>query len=789
MKNLLGRLMSRPFDELKGIAATWATLTRDPNPPQNDLAVAVYHTMVDRSAARAVWEALDPEVRSFVTWLLGQRNMLALVDDLPGHLKQPAEEITPILGRTRRAGLVDVDEVLVRGSRVVSSGDNLYAWAGKSQTEAVRRRVVSIAAESAKVLREILDESKAPVPFEESFSALLNRLEQEDVQRVASTWKLPETSRYYKSELIGVMSEFVATGQGRNLLLAAVPQHSQSLFAFLESNEGRSSASEVKSHFEWAERDLRLAVVPLVQRALVWDVLSDGRRYLFIPCDLLRGSQKSVSKITSLGQPKVETTAPYGHESRLPYEMSWDLLTLLASAAQQELSLTLQDGRITKRHAKKINDAFLHPADMKGGTDYIDVLVHLSRTLGLLAESQGERSALIVTPKAEDWVNLSFDAQRRRLYGLWQEDRKWAEPATYGTIYWWNSDLTGARKRLAQHLVELSPMQWVSVDAFLRRIHTVEPFLIWTQDELVGRFGLRALQGFRSQWFDIEGRIIADMLRTMLFWLGAVEVGRDKQKRFISFRVTEEGMSLMSSTSPGRSEAQNPKSKIQNMPSNAVKGPKSLLVQPNFEVLVLAPESQVVWNLIRAADLVRHDRVSAYVLNKESVLRGIESGLTPEAIKQFLEVSSGKGLPQNVAHSIDDWSRLAKRVAISQATLLEVESEALLDEMMASRKTRKYITRRLSPTVAIANLSGLSEGGREDSAQKLLRELRAIGYFPRTSQPDSDTAAPDAGEQSAQAPVTSITDRKAPRGRARRVEESGPSEGKGAKSKMRTGTS
>lgn|GEM_PF-1927429 len=781
MKNLLGRLMSRPFDELKAIAATWATLTRDPNPPQNDLAVAVYHTMVDRSAARAVWEGLDPDVRSFVTWLLGQRNMLALVDDLPGHLKQPYEEITPVLERTRRVGLVDVDEVLVRGSRVVSSGDNLYAWAGKSQTEAVRRRVVSVAAESAKVLREILEESKAPPPFDESFSALLNRLEQEDVQRIASTWKLPETSRYYKSELIGVMSEFVATGQGRNLLLAAVPQHSQSLFAFLESSEGKAGAFDVKSHFEWAERDLRLAALPLVQRALVWDVLSEERRYLFIPCDLLRGSQKSVSKITSLGQPKVETTAPYSHESRLPYETSWDLLTLLASAAQQELSLTLQDGRITKRHAKKLNDAFLHPTDMKGGTDYIDVLVHLARTLGLLAESQGERSALTVTPKAEDWVNLSFDSQRRRLYGLWQEDRKWAEPATYGTIYWWNSDLTGARKRLAQHLVELAPMQWVSVDAFLRRIHTVEPFLIWSQDELVGRFGLRALQGFRSQWFEIEGRIIADMLRTMLFWLGAVEVGRDKQKRFISFRVTEEGMSLMSNGSPGRSEASNPKSKTQS--------PKSLLVQPNFEVLVLAPESHVVWDLIRTADLVRHDRVSAYVLNKESVLRGIESGLTPDAIKQFLEVSSGKGLPQNVAHSIDDWSRLAKRVAISQATLLEVESEALLDEMMASRKTRKYITRRLSPTVAIANLSALSEGGREDSVQKLLRELKAIGYFPRASQLDSDTSTSDAAEQPTQAPVTSITDRKAPRSRARRVEDPGSSEGKGAKSKMRTGTS
>ncbi|MEO6457339.1 MAG: hypothetical protein ABIO92_03550, partial [Chloroflexia bacterium] len=113
MKNLLGRLMSRPFDELKAIANTWGTLTRDPNPTQNDLAIAAYHTMVDRSAVRAVWGNLEPESRAFVSWLLDQRNMLALVDDLPALLDTPPDESSALLERNRRIGLVDVDEVLV----------------------------------------------------------------------------------------------------------------------------------------------------------------------------------------------------------------------------------------------------------------------------------------------------------------------------------------------------------------------------------------------------------------------------------------------------------------------------------------------------------------------------------------------------------------------------------------------------------------------------------------------------------------------------------------------------
>lgn len=725
MKNLLGRLMSRPLDELKSIANTWGALTRDPNPSQNDLAIAAYHAMVDPSAMRGVWESLDPEMRSFILWLLNERNMLALVDDLPGHLDRPQEEIAPLLERIRMVGLIDVDEALVRGTRVVSSGDNLYAWGARNPTEAVRRKVVSISAEAGKVLNAIIDESKRPAPFEDTFIALLQGLEQEQVQKIAATWKLPEAARYYKSELIGAMGEFLATGQGRHILLSALSPASQKAFEFIEGQGGKTRATQLRNNFEWDEREFRAAMIPLVQRALVWDVLEGNTRHLFVPSDILgssrTGSQPgalSASHTNRIPLPKMDAPTPYASESRLPYEMAWDLLTLLATASEDDISLTLQDTRITKRIAKRINDSFLHPADLKDGTAYIDIIVHMAQTLGLLVEKDGEQPALALTPKAEDWARLSFAAQRRRLFGLWQEDRKWAEPATYGTIYWWNSDLTGGRKNLVSHLLELPVGQWIQAEAFLRKIHMTEPFIIWSQDELVRRFGLRALQGFRSQWFNIEGRIVADMLKTMLHWLGAVELGRDKQKRLLSFRVTEEGRELLDPESA----------------RNVHEPAKTLMVQPNYEVLVLHPESRVLWNLMRSADLVRHDRVSVYTLNKESIMRAIEARLSPEQIKEFLDANTGKGLPQNVAHSIDDWARLVKRASIKRATLIEVADAAILDEMMASRKTRRHVSQRLSPTVAIVNLPEVGESAREDPWQRLMKELKGAGYSPTMAE-------------------------------------------------------
>lgn len=739
MKNLLGRLMSRPFAELKVIAATWGTITKDPDPTQNELAIAVFHTMVDRSAMRGVWENLDPEARAFIDWLLHQRNMLAIVDDLPAHLERPADEVAPLIERVRCIGLVDVDGVMVRGSRVVSSGDNLYAWATKSQVEAVRRKVVSIAVEATRVVVSVMEESKKSPPFEESFAALLESLEADEIQRIANTWRLPDPHRYYKAELIGVMSEFVATAQGRNHLLTGLPPTSQGLYTYLEENSGKVTAIGARNHFGWDEREFRSALIPLTQRALVWDVLSAERRSLFIPFDVLKPAQSTaLSARSSAMQPKLDAPDPHAIESRLPYEMPWDLLTGLGEAAREEIHLTLQDKRITKRLAKKVNDHFLHPTDIKAGTDYIDMVVHMAVLLGLLAERGTEQPAYFLTPKSEEWAKLSFEAQRRRLFGLWQEDRKWAEPATQGTIYWWNCDMTGARKRLVAHLTELPVGKWISVDGFLRKIQSTEPFLIWSQDELVKRFGLRALQGFRSHWFEIEGRIIADMLKNMLLWLGAIDLGRDKQKRFVAFRVTEEAQALFENgETGGRNGAEMKGSELISNSKRpfALRTPhsapdKSLLVQPNFEALVLHPESYVVWNLIRMADLVRHDRVSVYVLNKESIIRAIEGGMSSDRLVNFLEENTGKELPQNVEHTVRDWARLIKRLEIERATLIKVDEAEILDELMASRKTRRYVIQRLSPTMALANLPEVGEGSRDDPWHKLVKELRAAGYIP-----------------------------------------------------------
>lgn len=104
--------------------------------------------------------------------------------------------------------------------------------------------------------------------------------------------------------------------------------------------------------------------------------------------------------------------------------------------------------------------------------------------------------------------------------------------------------------------------------------------------------------------------------------------------------------------------------------------------------------------------------------------------MSPEEIAGFLNTNTGKALPQNVAHSIADWARMLKRLTIQRVTLIQVDDPAVLDELLASRKTRRMVLLRLSPTTAIANLPDVSESAREDAWQRLAKELRGAGYVP-----------------------------------------------------------
>jgi hypothetical protein len=126
-----------------------------------------------------------------------------------------------------------------------------------------------------------------------------------------------------------------------------------------------------------------------------------------------------------------------------------------------------------------------------------------------------------------------------------------------------------------------------------------------------------------------------------------------------------------------------------------------LIVQPNFEIMALAPVSEsILLMLDRFAERVNLDLVAHYRISRANITRAIQRGLHVEDIIRQLEQATGSELPQNVRYSLAEWERQARRIEIWQdMTLLEVDDESLLDELLADEHSRAFFGRRLAPRV------------------------------------------------------------------------------------------
>lgn len=87
----------------------------------------------------------------------------------------------------------------------------------------------------------------------------------------------------------------------------------------------------------------------------------------------------------------------------------------------------------------------------------------------------------------------------------------------------------------------------------------------------------------------------------------------------------------------------------------------SLLIQPNFDILLPAEETGTIdWNLSQFADLIRPDAMRLYRITKSSLQRGFYAGWTAKTIADFLGMHSGHAVPGNVIRMIEQWEKVSE---------------------------------------------------------------------------------------------------------------------------------
>ncbi len=331
---------------------------------------------------------------------------------------------------------------------------------------------------------------------------------------------------------------------------------------------------------------------------------------------------------------------------------------------------------------------------------YLLFLRLLLMRLKLLVERQGTIHAL----NAEAFFALPLFERARRCYMLWQDTSFWNEMLYLPDISVRpgpspleppHEETMRGRHVVIERIEHEHLDEEHDLATFIARTKLYAPYLLFPRHygpraerymSSSNPYGwdFRLRRGWlthREGWHMVEGGFIRAVITGPLHWLGVVDVDNDNTPT--TFRMTSGALFLLSDTPPRGDE----------IPTGR------LIVQPNFELVALAPTSEALLvKLDRFAERVSLEHIAQYRITKASVTRAIQTGLHAEDIKAILEQASGGNVPQNVHYSLVEWERQARRVEMwRNAILLEVDEPVLLDRLFAHEQTRPLLGRRLSP--------------------------------------------------------------------------------------------
>ncbi|WP_165242053.1 helicase-associated domain-containing protein [Corynebacterium lizhenjunii] len=144
----------------------------------------------------------------------------------------------------------------------------------------------------------------------------------------------------------------------------------------------------------------------------------------------------------------------------------------------------------------------------------------------------------------------------------------------------------------------------------------------------------------------------------------------------------------------------------------------TFIMQADMTVITPGPlETPVLHTLEQLADLESPGLASVYRVSAASLRRGMDAGLTPEAIGSFFARHAYGEVPQAVSFLIEDVARSHGMLRAGTALCyVRCEDTALLAHAVAAVEE----LRLLAPTVAIA----------ESPLGRILEQLRAAGFAP-----------------------------------------------------------
>ncbi|HEX8727868.1 MAG TPA: hypothetical protein VF739_04555, partial [Ktedonobacterales bacterium] len=609
MKSLFAILGALPYTTLGELASWWGA-----EPPERDDVDArqrLERSMRDAIASRFVWERLSDEERRVLFCIVGPsaRNW-QLVEQTPerSHL-EPSIALAAI-ERLADRSLIYIEVARVQGNELVGQRATFYGYATPRNPQAPieEKRIAYVPTELATGLyttgREIFianaDRSG------KTLDDLLTPYRQGDLDQIGRRFGLTMQSFYSRNEVRAAMAENLTQAEAVRYALARVEPLLRDVYEWLRTRNGKATAAEVRKRFKLDDIAFSRLLHALEDYALVFDTFSDGQRALFIPYETLVNLRRAEARPeVTLGLEEV-ATPPAIRPSEPTF--LWDIAALTAAASQQDIELT-RAGSLPKRAAQRVLPTLSSDRTHGRETDalaYVEMLKQESVELGVIAappSTSRHRETLTVGDKLNSWSMHDLVMQARRLFKRWPSDRWWIDLPGANYHEWHNFylELPLAREAVADLLRQCKPGVWYSLASFLATIQGSDPYVLRPSQRCAGEAGFKLAEELRAHWDTTDGEIITGMFRSTLFELGFVALGYNRDAPPTAhenynpdaFMLTDLGYEAMHSE---LSASQQP-------------SPRSLIIQPNFQVFLMEPHMPALFWLARHASMEQIGRV------------------------------------------------------------------------------------------------------------------------------------------------------------------------------------
>ena len=193
----------------------------------------------------------------------------------------------------------------------------------------------------------------------------------------------------------------------------------------------------------------------------------------------------------------------------------------------------------------------------------------------------------------------------------------------------------------------------------------------------------------------------------LLYLSGIISFASEDIHHFSAWRITSFGKTLLEGGS---------------QPDIVHQTDNHIIIQPNFEFMISRnADIKLLWLVYRFADLVQCEQLLRFHISRESIYRGMASGVIKDQITAVLEKNAKGSVSQNVIYSIQEWCDEYGAVYFMDVFLMRCKTKNIAEHLQIHPRTKDYIKGSMSDTDLIV---------RKCDAQELIDILKSLDFMP-----------------------------------------------------------